>query len=104
MSLCEVSWYYMLLMILLPPSSTLTDTLVPYTTLFRAAAGLVGASFIPGVGEALDLYTLFAPESAWWERALSLGSLGLSVFTLGTSPNFGAVGRDRKSTRLNSSH
>ncbi len=57
------------------------------------AAGMVGASFIPGVGEAMDLYTLFASDSAWWERGLSLLSLGANVLTAGAAPNFGAIAR-----------
>jgi RHS repeat-associated protein len=57
------------------------------------AAGMIGASFIPGVGEAMDLYTLFADDSAWWERGLAVLSLGLNVLTAGAAPNFGAVSR-----------
>src|SRR3546814_11706082 len=33
---CEVVYFFFVLMILLPPRSTRTDTLVPYTTLFRS--------------------------------------------------------------------
>ena len=55
--------------------------------------GIAGAGFIPGVGEAFDAYDLFRPSSARWERGLAAASLGLSAYTLGGSPNYGAVAR-----------
>ncbi|MEW6747577.1 MAG: RHS repeat-associated core domain-containing protein [Planctomycetota bacterium] len=60
---------------------------------YGITAGIIGASFIPGVGEAMDIYTLFAADSAWWERGLSLLSLGINIFTAGMLPNFGAAGK-----------
>src|SRR3546814_18867844 len=40
--------FFFFLMIRRPPRSTLTDTLFPYTTLFRSAAVAVGGSTDPG--------------------------------------------------------
>ncbi len=54
------------------------------------AAGLIALSMLPGVGEAMDLWTLFDSESAWWERGLAGLSLLLSAVTWGLTPNFGA--------------
>ena len=50
----------------------------------------VGGSFIPGVGEALDLAVIADPSSTWWETGLAYGSLLVSGFTLGIAPNAGA--------------
>src|SRR3546814_20016405 len=80
-----------------PPRSTRTDTLFPYTTLFR--------SFVPltlGLGPIVAIM-----QTAWYrtqdERWLRLthffGTLFLINFAIGV-----ATGLDRKSTRLNSSH
>ncbi|MEM6958885.1 MAG: RHS repeat-associated core domain-containing protein, partial [Myxococcota bacterium] len=49
------------------------------------------AGLVPGVGEAQDVAVIVDPDSAWWEVGLAAGSLGVSVITLGTSPNFGGA-------------
>ena len=54
-------------------------------------AGELGASMIPGVGEAMDVAVLFGRDSRWWERGLAVASLGVSVFTAGSTPNAGAA-------------
>jgi len=51
------------------------------------AAIEVGASFLPGVGEAMDLAVAFAPDSTPLESRIALVSFGLGVLTLGMSPN-----------------
>jgi RHS repeat-associated protein len=51
------------------------------------AAIEVGASFLPGVGEAMDLAMAFAPDSTPLERAIAGISFGIGVATLGMSPN-----------------
>src|SRR3546814_16191166 len=95
----DVSTFFFL-MIRRPPRSTRTDTLFPYTALFRSATSIIA----PQLGET---YALPARASA---RRLKTGDPELQ----------GAVGRDwqndyadfsirlkkedRKSTRLNSSH
>src|SRR3546814_18833760 len=95
---------FFFLMIRLPPRSTRTDTLFPYTTLFLSRASpLVKHN---SVCEMLDLHTIF--ESA---TGLSLGrhicmqdfsAASASATDLGATAVKAAV--DRKSTRLNSSH
>lgn len=54
---------------------------------------LIAGSLTPGVGEAIDLYTLFHPESTGLDRVLSAASLAVSVATLGAAPNFGAAAK-----------
>lgn len=54
---------------------------------------LIAGSLTPGVGEAIDLYTLFHPESTGLDRVLSAASLAVSVATLGVAPNFGAAAK-----------
>src|SRR3546814_17394369 len=91
------------LMIRRPPRSTRTDTLFPYTTLFRSVGerpviGLVGVRPV-------------SVESHFLEK---IGGGGFCVFgfvfgTLavgchGDASSVGRALRDRKSTRLNSSH
>ena len=66
------------------PDST-TDTI--------KAGALVAGSLTPGVGEAIDLYTLLHPDSTVFDRGLSAASLAVSVLTLGASPNFGAYAK-----------
>src|SRR3546814_21030105 len=95
-----ISICFFVLMIRRPPRSTRTDTLFPYTTLFRSRtrlsvtpAGFGGA----GIG---NLYTPVTRANA--EGALSLAwDSGIRFFD--TAPYYGQ-GLDRKSTRLNSSH
>src|SRR3546814_16676259 len=108
-------------MIRLPPRSTRTDTLFPYTTLFRSLPGLleeggVDRARILGVGVALpdDLGRIALPHrpkeyDAW--DAIDLGALlgevlpwPLHADNDAASAALGEVHLDRKSTRLNSSH
>src|SRR3546814_16318597 len=91
-----------------PPRSTRTDTLFPYTTLFRSADRVdIGAGHQLGLGveigggdAAVDLKVELhhRPEALkeWLlaERAVEIAALDLLEL----------LGPDRKSTRLNSSH
>src|SRR3546814_15161664 len=89
------------LMILRPPRSTRTDTLFPYTTLFRSARGgrsaartLSGAAQRGGPGRTAGTYFGRNRQAdrygdSWLERQVTLAV---------------RVEPDRKSTRLNSSH
>src|SRR3546814_12759291 len=77
------------LMIRRPPRSTRTDTLLPYTTLFRS----VGDGHVAELDEAVDI-AAFAIVHA----VLIGAAVALRVDIDGAEP------RDRKSTRLNSSH
>src|SRR3546814_5993310 len=99
-------------MIRRPPRSTRTDTLFPYTTLFRspdganplafAYAGHQFGHFSPqlGDGRALLLGELVAPDGARFD--VQLKGSGPTPFSR-NGDGKAAVG-DRKSTRLNSSH
>src|SRR3546814_20172006 len=84
---------FFFLMIRRPPRSTRTDTLFPYTTLFRSAADrtLALAALIDGdrcvVGDLHERHDAVA---------LAVGALDVAAHA--------AHRRDRKSTRLNSSH
>src|SRR3546814_11885627 len=99
-------------MIRRPPRSTRTDTLFPYTTLFRSPAAvalyrdLLGAEKI---GEAFDLPAqkvrvcfVDAPNSQI-ELLEPLGEDSPIATFLEKNPA-GGQHQDRKSTRLNSSH
>src|SRR2546426_9400197 len=79
-------------MIRRPPRSTL----FPYTTLFRSP-----------VGQSLDLFAAVSPEGAWTvtqvtRRARAVVEGGL--LPLWVRGEISTTARDRKSTRLNSSH
>src|SRR3546814_19884336 len=95
------------LMIRRPPRSTRTDTLFPYTTLFRSVM-LQGRYWIDQFRRVIGAQT----DSAAPTGSMSLRLVGLGSFTLCLVGNaaglFRLLGcrkvRDRKSTRLNSSH
>src|SRR3546814_14799955 len=100
------SFCFFFLMIRLPPRSTRTDTLFPYTTLFRSLLVGYTADEVVGMpraeGRALLMRLLewasqpaFSYSHQWQEGDLVIWD------------NCGALHRvipDRKSTRLNSSH
>src|SRR3546814_18181077 len=83
--------FFFFLMIRRPPRSTLTDTLFPYTTLFRSLAfdhrHVVGGRRRAAI----------QPLARHYDRSGRL--VFLSPCGIGA-----AQGEDRKSTRLNSSH
>src|SRR3546814_18628362 len=106
-------------MIRRPPRSTLTDTLFPYTTLFRSVSEAVARAQdrFPAQAGLVDLQ-----QQAFEQHglvALREAILGVVVGPVQRVPgrevavggghgpslaNAHACGRDRKSTRLNSSH
>src|SRR3546814_2000889 len=106
-------------MIRRPPRSTRTDTLFPYTTLFRSSRGEQpplrvvpadeGLRALPGpVGE-LDDRLVVHLELAALDPASDLGverpvEAAVAGSTSGTAATFDHGSVDRKSTRLNSSH
>ena len=51
----------------------------------------LGLGFVPGVGEALDVVTLFHPKSTMLDRGLSAASLAINAATWGFAPNFGTA-------------
>src|SRR3546814_16430455 len=99
-----------------PPGSTRTDTLFPYTTLFRSALGqrgadggrgrllTVGRRVAVGVdeSEALDLEAELGTHGA--EELDVASALVAEVEVPPHDHDLGAEAPDRKSTRLNSSH
>src|SRR3546814_16717813 len=94
---------FFFLMIRRPPRSTRTDTLFPYTTLFRSleaeGADAVELRFVEPVEEILEIGLGFAGEADDEARAdRDVGGDGAPV--LEALKHLG----DRKSTRLNSSH
>src|SRR3546814_14610351 len=125
------STMFFLLMIRRPPRSTRTDTLFPYTTLFRSGyAGVVaadhrGVALHPFSEDFLDLLDLLdgvvearalGADDRDEERAAVLGRRKFRRHEPGQSVDRREAGehgqchaagdppRDRKSTRLNSSH
>ncbi len=53
----------------------------------------VGASMVPGVGEAMDGYDVVSPSSSIMDRVLGGGSLVLNAATAGVAPNAGGFRR-----------
>src|SRR3546814_17747902 len=95
-----------------PPISTRTDTLFPYTTLFRSACVQAMAYGMMAVDPGLHLLCLgeMGIGNTTSAAALCTAILGGSAADwAGPGSGVGADGitekiRDRKSTRLNSSH
>src|SRR3546814_15361397 len=97
-------------MIRRPPVSTRTDTLFPYTTLFRSSGVVTddAGTVLSGVsvqvkGTANGTKT---NENGSYSIEVANENAVLSFSLLGYGPQEFTVGddRDRKSTRLNSSH
>src|SRR3546814_3052788 len=105
-------------MIRRPPRSTRTDTLFPYTTLFRSLGWLEEVRALdkalrgPRPGAGLDgiathLAQLAALQGPHWldrEERLALAGWWATVEPLLRPLEQAFAERDRKSTRLNSSH
>src|SRR3546814_11176750 len=93
---CLYLFFFFFLIIRRPPRSTRTDTLFPYTTLFRSlvpgSAILMGGD--PGIGKSTLLL----------QTAAAIAREGASVVYVSGEEAAGQVRLDRKSTRLNSSH
>src|SRR3546814_14705428 len=94
--------YFFLLMIRRPPRSTRTDTLFPYTTLFRSLLG--GLAKFAGVRS----YLFDSKEGARYMvetmGGLYMGYDELQMNPLDVGEDTKKNRQDRKSTRLNSSH
>src|SRR3546814_13637161 len=98
-------------MIRRPPRSTRTDTLVPYTTLFRSDPPdhVALAHHAQGAGN-YDEMVAAARRGARESLALGSSYQALQLAEMGLSEADGDLElrslatRDRKSTRLNSSH
>src|SRR3546814_15120075 len=94
----QMSLFLFFLMIRRPPRSTRTDTLFPYTTLFRSHEKAAKH----------DLSSVFCSElvAATLQRLQILNPISANEFAPGdfSTPSFDMKLTDRKSTRLNSSH
>src|SRR3546814_19924094 len=102
-------------MIRRPPRSTRTDTLFPYTTLFRSAGSVLpalsggggglgwtflgrnAAAVISALDDVTDVQILQSPSVLVRNNAEA-------TFNVGSKIPISSVSLDRKSTRLNSSH
>src|SRR3546814_17791875 len=67
MSIVMICLYFFFLMIRRPPRSTRTDTLFPYTTLFRSILHSVAKSFAGSMGGIYDYYAGLADTFAFEE-------------------------------------
>src|SRR3546814_5270613 len=119
--------FFFFLMIRRPPRSTRTDTLFPYTTLFRSTWGPGGTARMartgrvrmaePGKPERSPALIAVSPDVGPSEaappvilasgsrfRAQMLTAAGVPFTVSVAGVDEAAVREDRKSTRLNSSH
>src|SRR3546814_16454129 len=96
---------FFFLMIRRPPRSTRTDTLFPYTTLFRSVAEEPNADLGNRVG--VQPFGLAEAEEDV-QRGMAEAAAGVALVSgflhRQALPGAGNGRRDRKSTRLNSSH
>src|SRR3546814_15004778 len=97
--ICVLFEFFFFLMIRRPPRSTRTDTLFPYTTLFRSS--WVGSWDEPKVSEQplnerVNSFSFVISANPTGTRSVcdQKGRIGTQFLAIG----------DRKSTRLNSSH
>src|SRR3546814_12291776 len=96
--LCSILVFF--LWIRRPPRSTRTDTLFPYTTLFRSGLGLYATALAKYMGAGQVI--VFDRLATRLELARAFGAdLTINVDELSEAERRGI---DRKSTRLNSSH
>src|SRR3546814_15604679 len=81
-----------------PPRSPRTDTLFPYTTLFRSTRKQRGFRIIGGA-QRFDAETVVVAKYTAYDRDL-MQMQRQKIIAMRFAPGF----KDRKSTRLNSSH
>src|SRR3546814_13104867 len=120
---CILLWLILLfflffLMIRRPPRSTRTDTLFPYTTLFRSYAGAgrhaarrgserISDDAGPAFPASMTVASAPVMEAAGWADAYLARAPEGDLFAGASAEMAGhwrAMLEDRKSTRLNSSH
>src|SRR3546814_14756651 len=99
--MCDVSFdlWFFFLMIRRPPRSTRTDTLFPYTTLFRSEVASRLRDIAPERATVArfggDEFVVFVPDCDRRSSERLASEIHAEIMR---------VIRDRKSTRLNSSH
>src|SRR3546814_14896348 len=101
---CVVECLFFLLRLRRPPRSTRTDTLVPYTTLFRSAGTGAGA-VLRAEGAGVRVVAGCRPDAALgvsFVGSAASSATGSEATGAGVATTVSAA--DRKSTRLNSSH
>src|SRR3546814_14602528 len=106
--MCLFILSFLFLMIRRPPRSTRTDTLFPYTTLFRSSPVHYRLHFAGNRRSG----TWLPANNDWIMKVKQISTKGLTVLFLGLAAcqlvkEDAFAGRpniDRKSTRLNSSH
>src|SRR3546814_6933589 len=97
-------------MIRRPPRSTRTDTLFPYTTLFRSRRRLTGEHRFVDRRTTVDHHAVDrhrlagADAQPVADRDLGKVDLGFLAIVADAPRGLGREVQDRKSTRLNSSH
>src|SRR3546814_20099365 len=96
--------FFLFVVIRLPPRSTRTDTLFPYTTLFRSALVAVeGESEVAGMLRAARSLELLCRLFGALEEHRMVEFHGKTTLSEIDAKRVAAA-QDRKSTRLNSSH
>src|SRR3546814_21187725 len=113
-------YLFNVLMIRRPPSSTRTDTLFPYTTLFRSSVGfgvrlaydpfaqvvVIAEAYegAPALTAGIDRSARISASGTSSGTMRSISSIVAAQGTVGVIDALGPDTPDRKSTRLNSSH
>src|SRR3546814_20697553 len=95
---------FVFLMIRRPPRSTRTDTLFPYTTLFRSVVGVGGVVDRGGILRAVQRPVHHVVAFGAVLAAHVLHHADVAVLDDDVGDVVVALQGDRKSTRLNSSH
>src|SRR3546814_11899022 len=93
---CYCVWLFFFLMIRRPPISTRTDTLFPYTTLFRSADACGNAALAAAISHIWQL-SIASPVFSRLEKHFVTTQVWQAA-----QQEHDRI--DRKSTRLNSSH
>src|SRR3546814_12488511 len=104
--MCSLTEFFCFVMIRRPPSPTRTDTLFPYTTLFRSSSGWPKHHL--RLRHQCDVGAVFGADARLPHRQpladLHRGRLADQHRTHWASAEKVGLALDRKSTRLNSSH
>src|SRR3546814_15037848 len=95
-------FFFFFLMIRRPPRSTRTDTLFPYTTLFRSLLMFVEISQVFGWPDGNGIFTIWVGHVTLCMAYVAV-IIQSRIRELDRSLEEAAL-EDRKSTRLNSSH